>query len=139
MIERDFRNNIQWEEPDGAVLEVSRRADFFDQEQIHNLFDVEFSGEISEEDGVFLSNASVTIFAKSDVEFTAEISLLVEGEPPYSIFRNGTQIDTELDNSDFPYTDTTTQTGYTTYRVEDDDENFDETTVFIESLNIPLG
>lgn len=129
MIERNFANNIIWKEPDGTLLEVAPRNDVFKQEQIANLFNLNFSGGLSGEQQRLFSSLPITVMVKATSTTSTKISLLKKTSSPYRIVRNGSEIASGLDGAEFPFTDSLPTTGTFTYLVEDENGNTDEGTI----------
>jgi hypothetical protein len=130
MIERNFKNNIVWEEPDGDLLAVAPRRDVFNRDQIANLFELGFNGGLTGDGEVLAEDVGVLIgtsLSGSDVV----VSLVIEGEEPYTLSRDGTELQSGLSSTDFPFTDTAPGTGEFCYAVETADGSGDESCITI--------
>ena len=106
---RNFKNNIIWEDPDESdfSLSVSPKKNVYDQSQVENFFSTEIQAGLleSEED---LARESGVFISSSD----GKIILDIEGSPPYSLSKNGSQIDSNLFPEDFPYDKPNQNSGY---------------------------
>lgn len=58
MIERDSRNFIEWQEPDGATLDIAPKVDNIDEEEVEAIFDVQLTTDLVEDDEVLSRNSS---------------------------------------------------------------------------------
>lgn len=124
MIERNFKNNIIWEEPDGDLLSVEVRDDQFNQEQIANLFNLNFTGGLSGGDEVLAVDAgpliNVTSISLPGIPTVPIVGLLNESEGPYDVLRNGTVIEQNESAFEFPFLDVTIGlSGEQCYTIED--------------------
>lgn len=124
MIDRNGSNLIVWEKPDGNRLLVERRDDVYSS--VEEVFALEVTNNLQRENEVLVFNADVQIDCESSGgEIT--VFLRVLGNPPYILRRNGDVIEQELDPQDFPYVDSSPDSGENCYEIEDFDSNTDET------------
>jgi len=122
---RNNRNFLIWEEG-GEPLEVAPKIDSLDAEEVESIFEREIGFEVED--------TGKTVLFEADVQITCEsaggdvsVFLLVFGEPPYTLRRNGDVIQQSLLPEDFPITDSPQGTGEFCYELESADSNADET------------
>lgn len=101
---RNYRNYLIWEEPDGNRLEVVPMRDSLNTEEIQNIFTTQISDDLLRQGEALLTNAQVQISCSSSGG-DVTIFLSIIGAPPYIIRRDGVEIESRLQPSDFPYTD----------------------------------
>lgn len=130
-MDRNPKNQIIWEPPEqGELLAVSPRRNEINVDEVKNLFELEFQSSLTEEPEGLLSTSSVQI-AGSFESGAAEIVLQIEGEEPYTLFKNGERLAINLQAADFPYTDSNVAAGdgEIRYRIEDRERNENQTVV----------
>jgi hypothetical protein len=128
MIERNFKNNIVFDDSIEDKLLLESRDDVFDQDLINKLFNTAISDSLIDDQEVLGVSVGVLIDASKNGNIVT-ISLLIEGTAPYSLTRDGTEIEADLEASDFPYEDSPSLNGEVCYVLEDSNGNSDENCV----------
>jgi hypothetical protein len=107
-MKRNFNNYIVWEESGNDKLVVEPKKNLVNTEEIQAIFDTQITTELATGQTAVLGSASVQISTEVQQSFrnrSITIFLDVAGSPPYKLVRNNEVLETELQESDFPYID----------------------------------
>lgn len=122
---RNDRNFLIFES-DGDAINIEPRLEKLNREELDQFFNRNFSFAIEQNQQAILFDQPVRIACEVN-DSVVTVFLLIEGEQPYSIEREGTEIASGLTPDDFPYEDNPEQKGEYCYTITDQLSDTDET------------